>query len=314
MVTDRAAGRRQAALRIVCVGACHVDRKAQAERAFVAAASNPAVVESCFGGVARNVSDNLGRLGVDVSLVSRVADDADGAAVLGYLRSLPLDYRQVGRSSTAPTAFHLIALEPDGEMLVAVADMRIYDEITPALLRELPGDFWRVDAIFADCNLSGESLAYIAAQAGPSCPLAVNGVSPAKAVRAKAILSETAYLFVNRGEAAALTGDARADLAPEAAAAALLAQGVGEVVVTLGAAGLLVADAHRCLRLESLPGPLRDVTGAGDALAAAFLEARLRGLDLETAARRGLAAAQLTMGCAESVNPDLSSERLERMT
>src|SRR3546814_2810734 len=48
-------------------------------------------------------------------------------------------------SAGAPTAFHLIALQPDGEMLVAVADMRIYDEITPALLQGLPSGLWTAD-------------------------------------------------------------------------------------------------------------------------------------------------------------------------
>src|SRR3546814_13629859 len=86
-------------------------------------------------------------------------------------------------SAGAPTAFHLIALQPDGEMLVAVADMRIYDEITPALLQGLPSGLWTADAVFADCNLPAETLGWLAGRRrDASCPgrLAVNGVSPAK--------------------------------------------------------------------------------------------------------------------------------------
>ncbi len=283
-------------------------------RPFVTAASNPAVVESCFGGVARNVAENLGRLDVEAVLVSRVGEDPDGRAALENLRGLCIGHDHLSRSATAPTAFHLIALEPEGEMLVAVADMRIYDEIEPAVLRRLPDHVWCADAIFADCNLSPESLAYIASKARSSCLLAVNGVSPAKAVRSKAILTDTALLFVNLQEAMALIEDDLVDATPEAAASALLALGVEEIVLTLGAEGLVVADAQTCRRLESLPGPLRDVTGAGDALAAAYLEARLRGLAPDTAARRALAAARLTLDCTETVCPDLSLERLERMT
>lgn len=302
------------ALKVVCLGACHVDRKARADSPFVSAVSNPARIESGFGGVARNVAENLCRLGVAVELVSRVAGDADGQAVLGYLRDLPIGLESVSLSAAAPTAFHLIALEPDGEMLVGVADMRIYDEIVPALLGRLPSEFWQADAVFADCNLPAESLSYIAGKLGASCALAVNGVSPAKAVRARAVLSSIDFLFVNRAEAAALANGDAADAGPEAIAAILLAGGAGEVVLTLGAEGMLVATAERCLCLDSLPGPPQDVTGAGDALAAAFLAARLRGLDPETAGRRALAAARLTLDCPESVSPELSSERLEQMT
>ena len=309
-------------LKVVCLGGCHVDRKAFGDAALVKGASNPAKVTGGFGGVARNVAENLGRLGVAVELVSRLGEDADARAVLAFLGDLPLGLANVTRSPTAPTAFHLIALEPGGDMLVGLADMRIYDEITPVLLRALPPALWQVDAVFADCNLPAESLSFIAEAAGPSCAIAVNGVSPAKAPRAVPILAATDHLFVNRAEAAAMSGAGAGagvgagagEPAPEALAAALLAKGVGEVVLTLGARGLLVADNERCLLLDSLPGALRDVTGAGDALAAAYLESRLRGLDLEAAGRRALAAARLTLESPESVNPALTPARLEQMT
>lgn len=314
--SDAGAGRQD--LRAVCLGGCHLDRKALADAALVAGVSNPASVMAGFGGVARNVAENLCRLGVAVELVSRLGDDADGRGVLALLRSLPLGIENVTQSPAMPTAFHLIALQPDGEMLVGLADMRIYDEITAALLRGLPKDLWQADAVFADCNLPAESLSFIAEAVDSSCALAINGVSPAKATRAAQVIAAADFLFVNEAEAAALTGAGTGKGVgrpePEALAAALLAKGVGEVVLTLGAEGLLLADDRRCLRLNSLPGPLRDVTGAGDALAAAYLESRLQGLDMEAAGRRALAAARLTLDCAETVNPALSPARLEQMT
>src|SRR5512138_184097 len=218
--------------RVTAVGACHPDRKARAAAPFVRGASNPVELRSCPGGVARNVADNLARLGLRAALVSRLGRDAEGEALQAGLEALPLDLAGVTRSETAPSAFHLIALEPDGEMLVAVADMRIYDEMTPALLQGLPGALWDVDALFADCNLPAETLGWLAARRSDSRPFAVNGVSPAKARRLRDHLGACDLLFVNRGEAAALLGGVES--APEALAAALAAAGAGEAVVTLG--------------------------------------------------------------------------------
>ena len=175
-------------------------------------------------------------------------------------------------SATAPTAFHLIALEPDGEMLVGVADMRVYNEISPSLLRRLPAALWTADAVFADCNLPTESLAYIAAQTGADTKLAINGVSPAKVKRAKAILSDVDFLFVNLAEAAALVDGNQAEASPEAMAEALLARGVEELVITLGAAGFLAARLEEKRTLEGHGDRVKDVTGAGDALAATYLD------------------------------------------
>jgi pseudouridine kinase len=298
---------------IAVVGACHLDRKARAGAPYVEGASNPVVVQACPGGVARNVAENLWRLGAEVALVTRLGSDAEGEGLLAGLAKLPIDLAGVTRSAAAPTAFHLIALQPDGEMLVAVADMRIYDEITPELLQTLPADLWTLDAVFADCNLPAGTLGFLAGLGrGRGC-FAVNGVSPAKVVRLRACLAAVDLLFVNRREAAALLGQAAETLDPPAAAAELLAAGVGELVMTLGGEGICVAGKGETLVLPNLETRLRDVTGAGDALAAAFLEARLRGCGLAVAAARALAAARLTLETFDSVSAEMSPRALDAL-
>ncbi len=296
------------------LGACHLDRKARAAAPFVEGASNPAELQSCPGGVARNLAENLCRLGLRVELVTRLGADAEGDALLEDLRALPLGLAGVSRSAAAPTAFHLIALQPDGEMLVAVADMRVYDEITPACLRALPAALWESDALVADCNLPQETLAFLAGLRQKGRQLAVIGVSPAKAERLRPHLAACDFLVVNRREAAVLSGLDPETAAPPALARGLLAAGAGEVVITLGAAGICLAAGGAVVELPNLPCRLVDVTGAGDALAAAFLAARLQGRDLEGAGRRALAAARLTVETPESVCAELTPERLEQIT
>jgi pseudouridine kinase len=194
--------------------------------------------------------------------------------------------------------------------------MRIYDEITPALLQGLPAELWAVDAVFADCNLPAETLGWLAAlrrdSSGPG-RLAVNGVSPAKAARLRPLLGACDLLFVNRQEAAALLNGTAQGLEPEATVAALRAAGAGEVVMTLGAAGLCVAAGEEIVRLDNRETRVVDITGAGDALAAAYLEARLSGCDPAAAGRRALAAASLTVATEDSVSPDLTPETLDRL-
>src|SRR3546814_13199022 len=93
-------------------------------------------------------------------------------------------------------------------------------------------------------------------------------------------------LFVNRQEAAALLEGEAAGDAPEALVAALRRAGVAEVVMTLGAAGICVANEKETIVLPSLETRVVDITGAGDDLGAAYLAARLRGLDAALAGRR----------------------------
>jgi sugar/nucleoside kinase (ribokinase family) len=100
-------------------------------------------------------------------------------------------------------------------------------------------------------------------------------------VLAAAALAGT--LLANRDEAAALAG--RPD---PAAAGSWLAERVGTVVVKCGAAGVVVCAAGRSP--VPVPAPAAtavDVTGAGDAFAAAYLLARAGGADPPEAARAG---------------------------
>ena len=55
-----------------------LDRTLRLAAAPVPGSSNPARMSTGFGGVARNVAENLARLGVPVALVSRVGDDDSG--------------------------------------------------------------------------------------------------------------------------------------------------------------------------------------------------------------------------------------------
>ena len=61
--------------RIACLGGAHVDRHGVLQGPLVLGTSNPGRVSSDFGGVARNVAENLARLGRRVSMLSRVGAD-----------------------------------------------------------------------------------------------------------------------------------------------------------------------------------------------------------------------------------------------
>jgi ribokinase len=88
------------------------------------------------------------------------------------------------------------------------------------------------------------------------------------------------YLTPNETEASALTGISVTDLASaEAAANALLARGVGNVILTLGARGALIKNHVLARHIPAVDaGPVVETTGAGDAfnggLAAALAEGR----------------------------------------
>ncbi|MEI8181049.1 PfkB family carbohydrate kinase, partial [Aestuariivirga sp.] len=64
--------------RVIVIGGANVDIKGRSRGSFVAGTSNPGEVTVSAGGVGRNIAENLARLGISVSLVTALGQDANG--------------------------------------------------------------------------------------------------------------------------------------------------------------------------------------------------------------------------------------------
>ncbi|MGJ7461767.1 ribokinase [Halomonas sp. MA07-2] len=121
-------------------------------------------------------------------------------------------------------------------------------------------------------------------------------------------LSRCRLLFVNRSEAAGLTGlalDAGADALLDALAAQLPAT---EVVLTLGGEGAWYQQGDQRLFQPALPVKAVDTTGAGDTFIGYYMAARQARLPGGECLKRAATAAALAVqrpGAAESI-PDLA--------
>jgi ribokinase len=120
--------------------------------------------------------------------------------------------------------------------------------------------------------------------------------APAAALE-DAMLALCDFITPNETEAETLTGLPVTTL-PEAerAADALMARGVGAVIVTLGSKGALYRDATRSVHVPAISsGPVVETTGAGDAFNGGFAVALSEGKDVIEAVRFGAATAGISV-------------------
>ena len=105
------------------------------------------------------------------------------------------------------------------------------------------------------------------------------------------------YLTPNESEATALTGISVTDLASaERAADALLARGVRNVILTLGAQGALIKNSTLTRHVPAVnAGPVVETTGAGDAFNGGFATALAEGMDLIAATHFACAVAGISV-------------------
>lgn len=294
---------------IAAFGAIHLDTIAHADRRILRETSTPASLAIRPGGVATNVARALARLDCRVSLAGRLGREAEADGLLSLLAAEGVDTAAVRRADL-PSGRYLALHDPDGTLAAAVVDARITETLEPGALLP-PTEAQEASACwFLDANLPQPLLVELA-EAAAGRRLAADAVSRAKAARLAPILPRLDLLFCNRAEAAALLGrDSEHDEGQQEpgdsgaeVATALVTAGAGAVVMTRGAAPVLLAtrggiDEISLTTREGAAAPaprIVDVTGAGDALIAGTLAGLEHGLALADAVAAGMRAAALTL-------------------
>ncbi|GGY82204.1 carbohydrate kinase [Pseudoduganella plicata] len=299
---------------VLCIGAANLDRKLRTLGVLRMATSNPASATETYGGVARNIAENLARLGTPSALLTAVGMDSAGDALRKHAEGAGIDMTGSLKLPGSATGTYTAVLDGAGEMVVALADMALYDHITPAFLADRQPQRAAASLVVADLNLPEASVALLLgdAQRG-SAQLVIVAVSQPKMDRLPRDLRGLRLLILNRGELEARAGRA---LPTEAhvreACRTLQADGAQDVIVTCGAAGVyhtVPGDLHWLPAHEIPAADVIDVTGAGDAFSAAVCWSLAQGdADLTRACLRGLQAAALTVQSPHTVSPALTPD------
>jgi pseudouridine kinase len=282
---------------VVVIGAANMDLKARSLEPLERGTSNPGSTVLSAGGVGRNVAENLARLGSPVELVSVVGDDPLGDELIAATAEAGVDVSHVRRKDVA-TGTYVAVLSPAGELFTAISDIASADEITPLVVRAARESILSAAFLVVEGNLSNDALTQAFEEAElAGVPVVLDPVSAPKARRLARLLDgerPVDLVTPNREELAALT---RRD------------RGVRYVWARLGQAGSMLSAPQGTLAVPALPvETVIDSTGAGDAMLAAYLHARLRGHDPLVAVRHGHAAAALTVAVPNTVRQDLSEE------
>ncbi len=301
---------------IVCLGAANLDRKLRSNATLKMGTSNPARQDESFGGVARNIAENLARLAAPVSLLTVIGDDSSGKALLEHAEAAGIDVRGTLRLQGVCTGTYTAVLDDHGEMMLALADMALYERLTPEFLGTRQPQRAVGALTVADMNLPHDTLRSLLDDSlRDSIPLVIVAVSQPKMARLPQDLRGLRLLILNRGELETRVGHplkTEADLL--AACREIQAQGAQDVIVTLGGTGVVYTTADGIGHLDAPEAKIVDVTGAGDAFSAGVCWSLFHGSeDLHLACRRGLRLSAMTLECEETVCPYLSADILSEI-
>jgi len=253
------------------------------------------------GGKGGNSAVAAARSGAEVRYVGAVGKDGFGTTALAELLAEGIDVTDVAIKEDAATGVALIIVDFTGENQIAVAaganSVLTAQDVSISLER---ANKWP-DCVLVSTEISPEAVISVVKGAFARGWLCVLNPAPAIPGILEA-LKLTPILTPNQGELLdvyRLIGGA-GDPSIESAAAAVAAHTGAPVVVTLGAEGVLVCSADGIT--TPIPGRLArhvaDTTGAGDTFNGVFAASLAAGQDILSAARRGVAAATLSVEAA----------------
>ncbi|HKZ83372.1 MAG TPA: carbohydrate kinase family protein [Anaerolineae bacterium] len=298
---------------VLVIGSAGLDIKGLASGPLLPGTSNAGRVRRSLGGVARNVAENLARLDVDVTLLTAVGDDDAGTQILQQASECGVDTSPSIVVSGGRTGSYLAIVDENGSLAVAIGDMGIAESITPRYLNDHRRLFAEASMLAIDANLTPDALSTILKLAAKHDLLVcADPTSTALADRLCPHLRQLHLIAPNVAEAAVLSGLPPASTQDEALDVArhLVSLGVDFAILTLADQGSAYATSEESGLVPAMHVDIVDPSGAGDALTAALIFAVLNDIPTDEAVRLGIAAATLTLQSRETVNPELSLEKL----
>jgi pseudouridine kinase len=298
---------------VLVIGACGIDIVGRSQNDLLSGTSNPAYIRISYGGNARNVAENLVRLGQPAILLSTVGDDQYGKQLIHHTAGAGVDTSRIQISPDHSTGSYL-AIVQRGELQFALDDMRITSAITSEYILQHEHLFDECSLLYVDGNIPPATLKVIVDIAQRSnLPVCADPTSSTLAENFVPFLDKLFLFSPNRYEAAIycdnLTSSEESERGLQAAKQ-LLALGVDFAIVTLAEYGVSYATSETSGHIRAIRTEIVDPTGGGDALVAAVMYAILTGIPADESVRLGVSAATLTLKHISSVRPDLSLEKL----
>lgn len=299
---------------VIVIGGVTADIEGKPFGMLVHADSNPGTISITFGGVGRNIAENLVRMKVGTSFISVVGDDLMGRLALRELEEIGMDVSRVEMSKEESTAIYISILDIVGDMELALSNMDALEKISEELIDRAALGLKDAKVVVLDTNLREESLAYAVEKLGEK-PLFLDPVSTAKAVRAKNLIGHFHTIKPNRAEAEVLLDMEIKD--PEAlkkAGEAFIEKGVKRVFISLSSGGVYYTDGKDSGLVRPIGGIPEDgsATGAGDAFSAGAIYGFVNDFTMAETVSFSMAASTMAMEAKSAVNPAISLEEINR--
>lgn len=295
---------------IVVIGASMIDLYGKSRDPLLDGESNPGKVTIFPGGVSRNISENLSRLGVKINLITSICDDPFGEIIKNNCESLGIDYSHSYFLENEASTIYMAILDNDGEMKMALSDTTALDKMPLDHIIRKEAVIERAEVIVMDASLPEDIMHYIVDHNKDKITI-IDPVSIGKAHKLKNFIGKFHTVKCNLNEAEYLSGIKITDQQSlEQASASLMDKGVKQVFITMGAKGVHYHNEFEQGQMETMANEIVNVTGAGDAFTAGVAYCALSNLNITETAKFASAMSSFSLASIRAVSPELALHKI----
>lgn len=296
---------------ILVIGASIVDILGFTRNIYKSKDSNPGNIKISLGGVCRNISENLARVGVNTKFISIIGDDENGRNILSHSKMVGYDMEESLILEGGCTPTYMAILDHTGDMVSAVVDMESLDEMDAEFIDSKKEIIYDAEYTILDAD-DAEFLEHILTTYCGKTKFVLDPVSAAKAEKIKHLIKYFHTIKPNRYEAEILWGSKiENDEDLRKAGRYFLSLGVKNVFISLDSDGIYYLNDKEEGKIKAKDVVVKNTTGAGDSFVAGVGYGYMNDLSLRDTVKYAIAMSTITISHEDTINPKMSGEYVE---
>ncbi len=292
--------------KVLVIGAQNIDIYATTKSEYTLHDSNLSTIHIAFGGVARNITENIKRMGNNVSFISVFGDDYFSKSAQKSLTLMGIDISQSLNIKNASNSVYLGVMDKANDLYLGLNDMDILKKLTSDFLKTKSTYINSFDILLIDNNLSQKAIEYLLVTYSNKT-IVMDGVSTKKVTKIKNHLNYIDLLKVNQLELNMLTN--KSNLLDQIKD--LQKRGVKSLLITNQDSEIVLATTEKIIKTMPIPiNKIINVSGAGDAFLSGYVHGMIHSLNNRKKLSYAKKLAYLTLLSNNSTNELLSKEKV----
>lgn len=299
------------------IGGINIDIKGVADSGKSAGDSYKGNIKFTPGGVARNIAENLARLGMKVYLFGTTGEDYFGNYIIRETKKSGVNTEFIYKHASIETAKYISISSEANKIFYAVNDMSDSSVKTNLkYIRSVKNVLENSSMIVTDANLKEDVLEEIIRLSDrKQIPVFADAVSSEKAIVFKNLKRKIEYLSVNENEFKSIFGKINLSAVFKNKKHRKMFQSFGHIILKKGSCGVsLIETADRTVTdCKALNTKIAEPNGAGDSFNAGFIFGIMNGYSKPEAIRMGTCASYLTLRTIKSVSEEINSKKITEL-